>query len=124
IFARPNNFNLTVCIHWTSRGRNDDFFATRKIVAGQRISIVFETFQRARMYNVANLFAGRWTNIYYPIGFAYGFLIVLYDDQRVAQIAEAQQGLDKTTIIALVQSNRWFIEYIQHPNKSRANLGC
>ena len=56
------------------------------------------------------------------IGGADGLLVVLDDDHGVPEVAQAHQGVEQTPVVALVQSDRRFVEDVQHPHEPRTDL--
>ena len=51
-----------------------------------------------------------------------GVFIVLYDNNRVAKIPQARQGVEQSFIIALVQADARFIENVHHTDQTGTNL--
>ena len=56
------------------------------------------------------------------VGMANCVFIVLDDEDGVAEVAELFQRLDEARVVALVQSDRRFIEDVQNPAQTRADL--
>jgi hypothetical protein len=52
-----------------------------------------------------------------------GLLVVFDDDQGVAQVAEADQGLDEPLVVPLMEPDRGLVEDVEHPHQTRADLG-
>ena len=50
--------------------------------------------------------------------------IVLDDNHRVAEVAQALQRVEQAMIVALMQPNARFVEHIQHADQTRADLRC
>ena len=53
---------------------------------------------------------------------AHGVLVVLHDDQSVAQISQMFQGVEKFFVVALMKPDTRFVEDIQHPRQPAADL--
>ena len=49
--------------------------------------------------------------------------IVLHDQQRIPQIAEAMQGSDQPLVVSRVQTDRRFVQDVQHAAQPAAELG-
>ena len=49
-------------------------------------------------------------------------LVVLDNDQRVAQIAQALERLEQAGVVALVQADGGFIQNVEHAHQGRADL--
>ena len=54
---------------------------------------------------------------------AHGLLVVLDDDDGVAQVAQAQQRVDEAAVVALVQADAGLVEDVEHADQRRADLG-
>ena len=57
-----------------------------------------------------------------PVGFHHRFLVMLDDDQRVAQIAHILQRLDQSRVITLMQPDRRLVQHVQYAGQLRADL--
>ena len=53
-----------------------------------------------------------------PVGHPDGVLIVLDDDERVAEISKPDERLDKPAVISLVQADAGLIKNIEHPDET------
>ena len=62
------------------------------------------------------------TDVDDPVGGADGVLVVLDDDERVAQVLEANERLDEPVVVALVQADRRLVEDVQHADEPGADL--
>ena len=58
-----------------------------------------------------------------PVGVPDGVLVVLDDDQGVAEVAEPDQRLDQPVVVALVQADGRLVEDVQHADQTGADLG-
>ncbi len=52
-----------------------------------------------------------------------GVLVVLDDDQRVAEVAQPDQRLDQPVVVALVQPDARLVEDVEHADQAGADLG-
>src|SRR5262249_7417477 len=48
--------------------------------------------------------------------------VVLHDDHRIAQIAKPFQRLDHFDVVFGMQSDARFVQHVQHPHQTRADL--
>ena len=48
---------------------------------------------------------------------------MLDDDQRVAQVAQAAQGVDELRVVGLVQADGGLVQDVEHAGQTRADLG-
>ena len=58
-----------------------------------------------------------------PVGRVDRLLVVLDDDQGVAEVAQREQGLDEAPVVALMQPDGGLIEHVEHSGEARADLG-
>ena len=49
----------------------------------------------AAVHDLAAVLAGRRTDVDHPVGVGDGVVVVLDDDERVAEVAQPHQGLDQ-----------------------------
>ena len=54
---------------------------------------------------------------------AHGVLVVLDNDNRVAQVAEIFERCNELVVIALMQADGGLVQHIQHAGKRTADLG-
>ena len=71
---------------------------------------------------IAAVNAGAGANVEDVIGGADGVLVVLDDDDAVAEIAQPAQRFQKPRIVALMQPDRGLVEHIEHAGQARADL--
>jgi hypothetical protein len=77
----------------------------------------------AAVHDLAAVLAGARADVDDPVGGADGVLVVLDDDQRVAQVAQPDQRLDQPVVVALVQPDRRLVEHVEHADQAGADLG-
>ena len=58
-----------------------------------------------------------------PVGGPDRVLVVLDDDQGVAEVAQPDQGLDQPAVVPLVQADARLVQHVQHPDQAGADLG-
>ena len=68
------------------------------------------------------MLASAGPNVNHPIGDFDGVLVMLNNNDGIAQFAQANQGFDQPVIVSLVEANRGFIEHVQHANQPGTNL--
>src|SRR5690606_10586235 len=71
---------------------------------------------------VAAVDAGTGTDVEDIVGGEDGVLVVLDDDDRVAEVTQTLQGFEQACIVALVQADGWLVEHIEHAGETRADL--
>ena len=104
------------------RGSGMDFLPDRycpvmRLVVGQQL------LQRAAVHDLAAVLAGAGADVDDPVGDLDGVLVVLDDDQRVAHVAQPDQGLDQPVVVALVQADGRLVQDVEHADQAGADLG-
>ncbi len=66
--------------------------------------------------------AGAGAHVDHMVGGEDRLLVMLDDDDAVAEIAEPVEGLEQPRIVALMQADRGLIEHIEHAGEPRADL--
>ena len=77
---------------------------------------------RAVGYHLATLDAGTRAKIDDPVSRLHRIEVMLHDYEGITQIAQAQQGVEELTVVALVQTNTWLIQDVHDPDEPRADL--
>ena len=72
--------------------------------------------------DLAAVLAGAGADVDDPVGGADRLLVVLDDDQRVAEVAQLRQRADQLVVVALVQADRRLVEDVQHAHQLAADL--
>ena len=62
------------------------------------------------------------TDIHDPVGSLHRLLVVLDDDERVAQVAQALERRDELAVVALVQADRRLIQNVEDTDEAGADL--
>ena len=73
--------------------------------------------------HLAAVLAGAWSDVDDPVGGVDGVLVVLDDDQRVAEIPQPDQRLDQAPVVPLVQADARLVQDVQHADQPAADLG-
>ena len=109
---------------WTASGARGqrDRLAAGQVGAGQRIPAGQQLVQRAGDHDVAAVLPRPRADVDHPVSRADGVLVVLHDDQRVAEVPEPDQGLQQPVVVALVQADRRLVEHVQHADQAGADL--
>src|SRR5688500_18212509 len=58
------------------------------------------------------------------IGLAHRFLVVLDDDDSVAEIAKLPECCEKPGVVALMQTDRGLVQDVEHTYEARSDLRC
>ena len=77
----------------------------------------------AGVHDLAAVLAGARADVDDPVGGGDGVLVVLDDDQRVAEVAQPGEGLDQPVVVALVQPDARLVEDVEHADQPGPDLG-
>ena len=78
---------------------------------------------RTAVDHLSAVLTGAGPDVDDPVGGADRVLVVLDDDQGVAEVLEPQQGLDQPLVVALVQPDRGLVEHVEDADEPGADLG-
>ena len=93
-----------------------------EVAAGDGAGAALDLARRAADHQFAAALAGARAEIDDEVGRTHRFLIVLDDDDGVADIAQALEGGQQALVVAVVQADRGFVEDVEHADQSRADL--
>ena len=102
--------------------RHWDLALSGQVLAGDAVGIGHDRLGRAFGDDVAAMDAGARPHIDNPIGGADRLLVVLDDDDRVAEVAQPLQGREQPPVVALVQPDRRLVQHVEHAGQPRADL--
>ena len=105
-----------------SQSRHFDAQRAAQILSGQRIGAVADVVGGARRHERAAVHAGTGPKVDEVVGGEDRFLVVLDHDHGVAEIAQPAQGVEQSSVIALMQADRGLIEDIHHAGETRTDL--
>src|SRR5690606_37540684 len=94
-----------------------------EIAAGEAVRVRLQPLDRAGVDDAPAMRAGERADVHDPVGGVEGVLVVLDDDEGVAEVAQPLEGRDETLVVALVQADRGLVEDVEHAHQSRAYLG-
>ena len=104
--------------------RNGNELFSAQILTSNGFRNLFDTRHFTAVHNLTTVLASTRTNVNNPIGCANGVFIVLDNHDSVPKIAQTNKSFNQSMIVALMQSNAWFVKHVQRAHKSRANLTC
>ena len=111
-------------IGFVPQARNFDAPLAGQILAGQRLGRVADIVGRALRDHAAAVLAGTETDVDDVIGVLDRILIVLDDDDGVADVAQALECFEQSRVVALMQADRRLVEHVHDAGQSRADLAC
>ena len=103
-------------------GGDLDAHATAQVVAGQAAGRVADLRDAALRHDGAAVPPGPGPDVEHVVRRADHVLVVLDDEHRVADVAQAAQRRDEPVVVALVQADRGFIEHVRHAHEAAADL--
>ena len=101
--------------------RNNDRLFAFQVLRSQCVR--FEQFSgRAAEEHLSAQTACFRANIDHPVGLSHHFFVVLDHDNRVAHVTQFFERSDKPLVVPLVQSDRGFVENVQHIDQTASYL--
>ena len=82
-----------------------------------------QALDRAGVDDLAAVLTRAGADVDDPVGVTDGVLVVLDHDQGVAEVLEADQGLDQPLVVALVEADRRLVEDVEDADQAGADLG-
>ena len=78
--------------------------------------------RRAAGDQLAAALARAGAKVHDHIGLAHSLFVVLDDDDGVADVAQALEGVQQPLVVAMVQANGRLVENVQHADQAGADL--
>ena len=106
-----------------ARGRDRDRAVAAQERAGDRARLGEDDLERAVGDDLAAVLPGARPDVDDPVGGPDRLLVVLDDEDRVAEVAQPGQGRDELRVVALVEPDRRLVEDVQDAHQRRPDLG-
>src|SRR5690606_4212835 len=103
-------------------GRHRYGGAAGQVRRGDRLLLGQQLPQGTTVHDPATVLAGGGPDVDDPVGRPDGLLVVLDDDQRVAQVPQPHQGVQQPAVVPLVQPDRRLVQHVQDPDQPGADL--
>ena len=103
---------------WRRCGRNLDVQFVGKIASGERVGKFLDLFVGSGADDFAATFSRARTEVEDVVGGAHDVGIVLDDENRVSQIAQAVQDFYQAVGVATVQADGRFVEYVESADQA------
>ena len=94
-----------------------------RYLPGERVLRLQHLLRRARGGDLAAAVAGAGAEVEQVVGGRDHLAVVLDEDQRVAEVAEALQCLQQPGVVARVQADGRLVEDVEHAGQAAADLG-
>jgi hypothetical protein len=78
---------------------------------------------RARDDDLAPVPSGARSHVHDVVGRADRFLVVLHDQQRIAQIPKGLERVEQPPVVPGVEADARFVQHVQDTDQSAADLG-
>ena len=102
--------------------RHRDLLPAGQVLPGDRLLDLGDPLDRAAVDDVAAVLAGARADVDDPVALADGLLVVLDDDDRVAEVAQPGQRVDEAAVVPLVQPDRRLVEHVQRADQAGPDL--
>jgi hypothetical protein len=103
-------------------GGDADLLLAAQVLAGDRGAVRGDFVDGAGGDHLAAVLARARAHVDEVVGHAHRLLVVLDDDDGVAEVAELREGGEEARVVALVQADRGLVEDVEHPDQPRADL--
>ena len=122
IAGRVDDLELARRVRLAPCARHRHLQTSGQILPGQRLRIFHDLGRRALRDDLAAMNAGARPDIDDMVGSQDRVLVMLDDDDAVAEIAQPPQGFEQLGIVALMQADRRLVEHIEHAGETGADL--
>src|SRR5437899_4239377 len=120
--TRADDAQHPIRIRDAAARRHRDTQLATQIARRERVAMKQHFIEWARGNHLATMPSGARTEIDDVVGRANGFLIVLHDEHRVAEVTQLLECGEQPRVIALVQADRRLIQDVQHADEAAADL--
>ena len=113
------SFHLDVAVRLATAGGKWNYFLTceeAKRVRG--VASTHDAFRRTIVYDLTSQTSCFGTDVDEPVGSTDDFLVMLYDNDRVAEVAKLLQHLDEPFCVAAVEADTRFVQNIETPHQA------
>ena len=118
-----DNGQLSLAVDRTPDLGDLEELSTGQICTGQGLGVGQQILVATAVHHTPTVLAGIRSDVDDPVGRADGVFVVFHDDEGVAQVAQPGEGVDESTVVALVKADRWFVEHVEHAGQTGADLG-
>ena len=121
VLARALHHELLALRAAAVRGHGDAALA-REELAGERARLGEDVPEGTLRDDVAAVLARARADVDDPVRAADGLLVVLDDDDGIADVAHAEERADEPRVVALVEADRRLVEDVEDAHEARADL--
>ncbi len=124
VAGRADDGDLAMFLNRAALDRDRDFACAGEVLPGQAVSRRLDLGRRALGDDLAAVNAGTGADVDDMVGGEHRVLVMLDNDHRIAEVAQVPQCAEQAFVVALMQTDRWFVEHIEHAGEARTDLGC
>ncbi len=103
--------------------RNGDLLGPGKEPARERCGVSRDLLRRAHRHEVAPQLPRPRTQIDHEVGGADGLLVVLHDEDGIAEVTQAFEGIEQAAVVPLMETDAGLVEDVEHTHEARPDLG-
>src|SRR5699024_7937820 len=122
VLPRRAHRDPPVGIGLAPRGGYGDGAAAGEVVAGEGVLGRQQFLIRTRVHDVPAVLARARADVDDPVRRSDRLFVVFDDDERIAEITQAGEGVDEAPVITLVEPDARFVEHVEHSDESGTNL--
>ncbi len=123
VLARAHHRQLPLAVaHPPLRGQRN-LLSPRQVIPGQRLLVLQQLLVGAAVHDLAAVLARAGPDVDHPVRAAHGVLVMLDDDQRIAQISQSAERFQQPVVVPLVQPDRRLVQHVEHADETRTDLG-
>ena len=122
VAARADDLDAALRVEGAAQLRHRDAARARQILTGDGGGVRLDLRRRALGDDAPAALAGGGADIDQVVRAADRILVMLHDQHRIAQVAQAPQRHQQAFIVALVQPDRGLVQHIQHAREPAADL--
>ena len=112
-----------VAVAGPPHGGDRNFLRAGEVLARQGLGAGHDVLQRTLGHHVTAQDAGPGADVNDLVCGAHGVLVVLDNDERVAEVPEVLEGIQELVVVPLVQADGRLVEDIEHAHEAGADLG-
>ena len=118
VLPGPDDGDLTVLVPLAPSGWDLDLTPPGQVVAGDGTLGSGQARDVTGVDDLTAQLAGSGPDVNDPVGRADGVLVMLDDDERVAQVPQPLEGLDESGVVALVQTDTGLVQDVEDAHQA------
>src|SRR4051812_4911712 len=123
VLTRADHRELPAPLDLPPAGRERDLTAPGEVNPGQGVGVLEQPRHGSGVDDLPAVLPRVRADVDRPVGRADRVLVVLDDDERVAEIPQPREGLDEPAVVPLVEPDARLVEHVEDAYQARADLG-